>query len=178
MVVLSASGPMAEDAIVAISVVSRYHVVVVCFSKAVSLRVQALANVELSWAKLFFHRSGSEWLFMSNHVRPKMYPLLPRQSLHMSASRLAIVDAVAAVDAVVLWHVVAVVSFGGDVFEFSVLGNSFPVRSCCLGGGSCAFLDSGSSAPSLIIISRISFSASEAIRTCSSAHLIAVARCQ
>ena len=49
------------------------------------------------------------------------------------------------------------------------------VRSCCL-GTPCLERSSGSSPPILISISRISRSAGDAIRSCSSAHLIAVAR--
>ena len=62
--------------------------------------------------------------------------------------------------------------------SLSVVGGCCPVRSCCLGGGPFAFLGSGCSAPSLVIFSRIYFSAGDAIRTCSFAHLIAVAPCQ
>ena len=54
--------------------------------------------------------------------------------------------------------------FGGFGLDLFVVGGCCPVRSCCLGGGSCVFLESGSSAPSLSIISRISFSAGDAIR--------------
>ena len=100
------------------------------------------------------------------------------------ASGLVVEDAVVAVSGLVLWsdvavaflwHVVAVVPSVNSIFDVSVVGGCCPVRSCGLGGGPCAFPESGSSAPSLIILSSISFSASNAIRTCSFAHLIAVA---
>ena len=130
MIVLSASGLVAEDAIVAI-LLFRFTLSFLLLFRG-SLRVQALSNVELSLAKLLFTKSGSEWLFMSNHVRPKMYPLLPRQGLHMYASRLAIVDAVAALDAAVLWHVVAVFPQVGrlKVLRLGQLLSSQIVLSC------------------------------------------------
>ena len=85
----------------------------------------------------------------------------------LSASRLVVVDAVVAVLVVVLWlvvdvavlcRVVALVPWEESVCDFFVVGGCCIVRYRCLGGGPCAFLESGSSAPSLIIISRISFS--------------------
>ena len=54
-------------------------------------------------------------------------------------------------------------SFGEVGFGVSVVGGCCPFISCCLGGGS------------LIIISRTSFSAGDGIRSCSFAHLVAVA---
>ena len=63
-----------------------------------------------------------------------------------------------------------VVFFGGDS-----VGGCCCVRSCCL-GTPCLERSSGSSPQILIIISRISSSAGDAIRSCSFAHLIAVAR--
>ena len=103
----------------------------------------------------------------------------------LSASRLVAEGAVVVVSVVVLWSVVAVavlwhvvvavVPSIRSVFLCLVVGDCCLVRSCCLGAGPCAFLESGSSAPTLIIISRTSFSASDAARTCSLAHLIAVA---
>ena len=60
--------------------------------------------------------------------------------------------------------------FGGDS-----VGGCCCVRSCCL-GTPCLERSSGSSPPILISISRISRSAGDAIRSCSFAHLIAVAR--
>ena len=59
---------------------------------------------------------------------------------------------------------------GGDC-----VGGCCCVRSCCL-GTPCLERSSGSSPPILISISRISRSAGDAIRSCSVAHLIAVAR--
>ena len=59
---------------------------------------------------------------------------------------------------------------GGDC-----VGGCCCVRSCCL-GTPCLERSSGSSPPILISITRISRSAGDAIRSCSFAHLIAVAR--
>ena len=58
---------------------------------------------------------------------------------------------------------------GGDS-----VGGCCCVRSCCL-GTPCLERSSGSSPPILISLSRISRSAGDAIRSCSVAHLIAVA---
>ena len=99
----------------------------------------------------------------------------------LSTSGLVAEDAVvgAVVAVAVLRHICCCGGSIGEVgFAVSVVGGCCPARSGCLGGGPCAFLESGSSAPSLIIISRMSFSAGDAIRTRSFAHLIAVAPCE
>ena len=69
----------------------------------------------------------------------------------LSACRLAVVAAVVAF-AAVLWHTTDVAVrwfdavFCGVGLDFSVVGNCCPIRSCCLGGGTCGFLEFGSSA--------------------------------
>ena len=88
----------------------------------------------------------------------------------------AVFVVVSVVAVAVLCHVV-VGSFDEVGFVVSIVVGCCPFRSCCLGGGSCAFLEFRSSAPSLVITSRVSFSASDAIRTCSFAHVIVVAPC-
>ena len=65
---------------------------------------------------------------------------------------------------------------GGCFCEEICGGGCCCVKSCCL-GTPCLERSSGSSPQILINISRISRSAADAIRSCSFAHLIAVARC-
>ena len=142
-----------------------------CFSVALCVsRPCRMSNCH--WQNFCSPKVARSGFFMSNHVRPKMYPLLPRQGLHMYASRLAIVDAVAAVDAAVLWHVVAVVPFGGAF-------KSSPSWATTVQSDRVVLLVVHVLSSSLDLLHQVSSSPlTFPIRTCSFAHLIAVARCQ
>ena len=93
------------------------------------------------------------------------------------ASRLVVAVAVSVAwspGAAVLWSADVAVRLGGVGLDFSVVSNCCTFSACCLGGVH-VFLESGSSAPSFIVTSRISLSGGDAVRTCSVAHLITVA---
>ena len=78
--------------------------------------------------------------------------------------------------AAVLWHVVAVVPSVASVLISLLWAAAVQSDLVVLVVYMC-FLESRSSAPSLIIMSRISFSASDAIPASNFAHLFAVALC-
>ena len=100
----------------------------------------------------------------------------------LSASRgggayfvVSVVDLWPPVHVAVLWPVVAAAPLMESVLISLSWAAAVQSDLVCLGGGPCVLLESGSSAPRLIVISRISFSAGDAIRTCSFAHKIAFA---